>query len=91
MNSLTQWTDEADDEKVMSAVHEFGDYIYKTAVELDVLIPFVYLNNATEAQDPIHGYGAKNVQRLRDVSARYDSAQMFQIQQSNGFLLRKVK
>jgi hypothetical protein len=90
MNSLTQWSDEADDEKVMGVVREFGEYLRATAKELGVLLDWVYLNNATYTQNPIKGYGPENVRRLREISRKYDPEQVFQKQQNDGFLLRKV-
>ena len=90
MNSLTQWFDEADDEKIMREVRAFSDYLRSTAQELGVLLDWVYLNNATATQDPIGGYGPEAVRRLAEVSRKYDPGQVFQTLQNNGFLLRKV-
>ena len=90
-NSLTQWVDEKDDEKVLSAVYEFGDYLRETATRMGILLPFIFMNNATTTQDPITGYGTTHVERLKEVSRKYDPEQVFQVLQTDGFLLRKVK
>jgi hypothetical protein len=50
---------------------------------------FVYLNYASEYQDPIGSYGAANKARLQTVSRKYDPAQVFQKLQPGGFKLFK--
>ncbi|KAL8733403.1 MAG: hypothetical protein Q9181_003611 [Wetmoreana brouardii] len=50
---------------------------------------FLYMNDASRDQNPIAGYGASNVAKLRSVSKKYDPAQIFQTLQNGGFLLSK--
>ncbi|KAL8727255.1 MAG: hypothetical protein Q9181_005776 [Wetmoreana brouardii] len=52
-------------------------------------LPFLYMNDASRDQDPIAGYGASNVAKLRSVSEKCDPAQIFQTLQSGGVLLSK--
>lgn len=53
-------------------------------------LPFLYMNDASRDQNPIAGYGASNVAKLKSVSKKYDPTQVFQILQNDGFLLRKA-
>lgn len=48
---------------------------------------FLYLNFAGGFQDPISGYGAKNVEFLRRVAAAYDPQGVFQKLMPGGFKL----
>lgn len=90
MSYLAQWVKEDDDEHVQRAVFELRDYLRETAVQMDILLPFVFMNNATFAQDPLTGYGAQHIARMKEVSRKYDAEQVFQTLQGDGFLLRKV-
>jgi hypothetical protein len=49
----------------------------------------VYLNYASEHQDPIGSYGAANKKRLISISKKYDPARVFQYLQPGGFKLVK--
>lgn len=49
--------------------------------------PFQYLNYAAPFQDPLASYGVKNLQRLREVSKKYDPDQVFQRLVPGGFKL----
>jgi len=48
------------------------------------------MNDASRDQNPIAGYGAENVAKLKAVSEKYDPTQIFQVLQNDGFLLRKA-
>ena len=48
------------------------------------------MNDAGSFQDVIASYGAESVERLTAVSRSYDSHQVFQEIQNNGFLLSKA-
>ncbi|KAI5924816.1 hypothetical protein F4810DRAFT_700572 [Camillea tinctor] len=56
-----------------------------TATDLD----FLYLNYADANQDILGNYGAKNIQHMRDVAARYDPAEIFQKRIPGGFKLSR--
>ena len=90
MSYLAQWEKEDDDEHVRRAVFELGDYLRETATQMGILLPFIFMNNATATQDPITGYGAEHIARLKEESKKYDAQQVFQTLQGDGFLLRKV-
>ena len=51
---------------------------------------FVYMNDASRDQNPLVSYGLENLDRLRDISRKYDPAQVFQELQGGGFLLSRV-
>ena len=53
-------------------------------------VPSLLLNDASRDQNPLASYGAANVEKLKGVAAKYDSAQVFQRLQSGGFLLSLV-
>ncbi|KAF1834788.1 FAD-binding domain-containing protein [Decorospora gaudefroyi] len=53
-------------------------------------LPFIYMNDASRDQDPLGSYPAANVERLREVAAKYDNLGVFQMLQNDGFLLSKV-
>lgn len=53
-------------------------------------IPFIFTNDASRDQNPIAGYGAANVQKLKTIAKKYDPSQLFQNQQSGGFLLKNA-
>ncbi|PKY01601.1 hypothetical protein P168DRAFT_321182 [Aspergillus campestris IBT 28561] len=90
MSYLAQWVNEDDDERVRKAVFELRDYLRENAAQMGILLPFVFMNNATFAQDPLTGYGAQHIARMKEVSRKYDAEQVFQTLQGDGFLLRKV-
>lgn len=90
MSYLAQWKNEEDDEHVLRAVFEFGDDLREAAAKMGILLPFIFMNNATATQDPITGYGPEHIARLKEVSKKYDAQQVFQSLQGDGFLLRKL-
>lgn len=48
------------------------------------------MNDASRDQNPLAGYGEENLQRLKEIAAKYDPTKFFQKNQGNGFLLSKV-
>ena len=53
-------------------------------------LPFLYMGDSSRDQDPIAGYGASNVAKLKATSKKYDPAQVFQTLQNDGFLVLKA-
>ncbi|OTB20751.1 hypothetical protein K445DRAFT_92388 [Daldinia sp. EC12] len=53
-------------------------------------LDFIYLNYAEANQDPLATYGAKNIQHMRDVAAKYDPTQVFQKRIPGGFKISRV-
>jgi hypothetical protein len=57
------------------------------AVEMGLKNDYIYLNYAGPGQLPFASYGAANVQRLKEISNKYDPAQVFEVLQPGGFKL----
>jgi hypothetical protein len=55
------------------------------------ILPWKYLNYSDKSQDPLRGYGEANVQKMRDVAAKYDPDQVFQKLCPGGFKISKVE
>ncbi|PBP20970.1 hypothetical protein BUE80_DR008223 [Diplocarpon rosae] len=72
------WDNEADHAKVLAAVSGFFAAADELAASRHHLNSFKYLNYAYKTQEPIKGYGSKNVAKLRRVSKKYDPTGMFQ-------------
>ena len=54
-------------------------------------LKWIYLNYADKSQDPLASYGSENVQKMRDVAAKYDPKQIFQKLCPGGFKISDVK
>ncbi|KAH3950843.1 hypothetical protein HBI25_174980 [Parastagonospora nodorum] len=78
MNMSSRWTNAADD----AAILKFFSTIIKTvkaeAQSKGLDNEYIYMNYASQFMDPISSYGAKNVDRLRRISKKYDPKQVFQ-------------
>lgn len=66
------WYDSADDDTIDAFYAAFNANITAQLEPLNVLTPFVYLNDANGAQDVFGGYPAENVERLKEIRAKYD-------------------
>ncbi|KAK4062461.1 CAZyme family AA7 [Trichoderma aggressivum f. europaeum] len=60
------------------------------AATIDSNLPWVYLNYADKSQDPLASYGLDNVRKMKDVAAKYDPEQVFQILSPGGFKISSV-
>lgn len=72
------WTDPAHDETLHKAADATINEIKATGVKSGTGNPYVYLNYAGEHQEVLGGYGAANMQMMRDLSAKYDPNGVFQ-------------
>lgn len=52
--------------------------------------PFLYLDYAYKTQDPLTGYGEENLEKMRDVSKKYDPEGVFQTMVPGGFKISKA-
>lgn len=50
-----------------------------------------FMNDGSREQSPLSSYGSANIAKLKTVSLEYDSPQLFQNLQNDGFLLSKIK
>ncbi|PVH79582.1 FAD-binding domain-containing protein [Cadophora sp. DSE1049] len=82
---ILSWDDTSSDKAINAAAKKFFADVNQTAKRLGVYHPYVYLNYASEFQDPISSYGEVNVQKLRAASRKYDPDQVFQKLVPGGF------
>lgn len=52
---------------------------------------FRYLNYCDGSQNPLKSYGAENVKKMKDASAKYDPTGVFQTRVPGGFKISKVR
>lgn len=73
--------------------------IYKAAIdELEDFaksvggnVEFRYLNYCDGSQDPLATYGAANIRKMKEASAKYDPTGVFQNRVPGGFKISKVR
>lgn len=83
--TLVDWTDESQDDTVRSVAIDTATYWQTLAQERDLSIDFCYMNDAARDQNPLSSYGTTNLDKLKQVSQKYDALQLFQTQQNGGF------
>ena len=89
LNFNAAWTKQEDEPKFYNAISNVIKAAKREAKRRGLDNDFIYLNYASEFQDPIGSYGAANKERLMKVSKKYDPAQVFQYLQPGGFKLIK--
>jgi hypothetical protein len=89
LNFNAAWNKKEDEPKFHSVIANVIKLVKAEAKRRNLDNDFVYLNYASEYQDPIGSYGAKNKQRLVEISKKYDPKQVFQYLQPGGFKLVK--
>ncbi|KAF2972752.1 hypothetical protein GQX73_g789 [Xylaria multiplex] len=89
--TLIDWEREEDDELVRSVSIETTDLYEELSKERGLDLPFIFMNDASQDQNPLTSYGSENILRLKDISKKYDKKQVFQKLQNGGFLLSKVQ
>lgn len=72
------WEGSSNDATVTAAVENFFAKADALAAAAGKLNEYKYLNYAYKNQNPIKGYGAANVARLRGISKKYDPQGVFQ-------------
>ena len=81
------WLNAADDTAVNAQAKNLFSQANALASSMGLLNEWIYLNYASEWQDPIDGYGAANKAKLQAVSEKYDPTQVFQKQVPGGYKL----
>ena len=81
------WLDAADDEIILAAYSNWLAKSTTRAKELGLDHRYLYMNYASQFQDPIRGYGDKNVARLKKIAKEYDPDEVFQRLQPGYFKL----
>lgn len=88
--TLIDWQGENNDDTVRAASIATTEKWKQLGEQRGLYLPFVYMGDSSRDQNPIAGYGAANVAKLKAVSQKYDPTQIFQTLQNGGFLLSKV-
>lgn len=89
LNFNAAWTKQEDEPKFQNAISNVIKAAKSEAKRKGLDNDFIYLNYASEFQDPIGSYGAANKEWLMKVSKTYDPAQVFQYLQPGGHKLNK--
>jgi hypothetical protein len=84
------WERAEDDDLVRSVSIDTTKKWEQLARERGLDVPFLFMNDASRDQNPLASYGSGSLQRLKEVSQRYDPSQMFQTLQNGGFLLSRA-
>lgn len=87
VNIAIQWSDAADDERIIAAAQNIIERSVAAAKEQGLDNPFLYQNYASAQQDVFPSYGAANLAKLKDISAKYDPAKVWQKLQPGYFKL----
>ncbi|ROW00903.1 hypothetical protein VPNG_08257 [Cytospora leucostoma] len=88
--TLIDWENEADDDTVRNVSIATTEKWKELGGQLGLHIDYVYTNDASRDKNPIATYGKAHVEKIKGVARKYDSDQVFQTLQHDGFLLRKV-
>ncbi len=75
---LTTWKNATDDDRVRAWTESITDDIGRLAEKDGKLHKSVYVDDANEEQDAFAGYEPENLERMREVSRRYDPEGVFQ-------------
>ncbi|KAI4150904.1 MAG: hypothetical protein LQ340_003815 [Diploschistes diacapsis] len=87
LDLTTQWTNSADDTRVLNATRSVISAIKKASQQQGLSSNFIYLNYASKEEDPIGGYGGASKAQLQGVSRKYDPRGLFQKAVPGGFKL----
>ncbi|KAL9119094.1 MAG: hypothetical protein Q9187_004351 [Circinaria calcarea] len=86
-NSVAQYSSLADSAATQEAFTSLRTTMEQAVNAKDLLVPFIFQNDAGSSQNPLAGYGATNLAKLRAASQKYDAQQVFQRNQFGGFKL----
>lgn len=82
-----RWSLVADDAVIIAAAESWLKQVKEATVAAELENEYIYLNYAYKDQDPIKGYGAANVQSMRQASTKYDPDHVFQKAVVGGYKL----
>ncbi|KAF3052903.1 hypothetical protein E8E11_011465 [Didymella keratinophila] len=77
MNMSSRWQNASDDARILAFFSTIIKKVKAEAKSKGLDNDYIYMNYASQFEDPIGSYGAANVQKLKAVSARYDPASVF--------------
>lgn len=84
-----QYTEAADTEYIDTVITTVRAAI-EAVLPADVVAPYIYLNDADKDQPVFEGYASENVQRLKEIRAKYDPAGTYTTQMPGGFKVENV-
>ncbi|KAF3043675.1 hypothetical protein E8E12_006061 [Didymella heteroderae] len=77
MNMSSRWQNASDDARILAFFSTIIKKVKAEAKSKGLDNNYIYMNYASQFEDPISSYGATNVQKLKAVSAKYDPASVF--------------
>lgn len=78
MNMSSRWANATDDAEILKFFSTIIKKVKFEAQKKSLDNEYIYMNYASQFEDPISSYGAANVNRLRAISKKYDPQQVFQ-------------
>ncbi|KAL4892375.1 hypothetical protein BDV59DRAFT_208689 [Aspergillus ambiguus] len=87
LNFAFRWEDSADDMRILRSITNLINRVNVRTHATGLYEPFLYMNYASGFQDVLESYGTENLNRLKDISRKYDPDQVFQTLQRGYFKL----
>ena len=87
LHTSIMWADQSDDGRILKTAKTIIDRAVVEGKERGLWVEFVYMNYASQFQEVVPGYGAKNHARLKDIARKYDPKGVFQQLQPGHFKL----
>jgi hypothetical protein len=88
--AFPSWDSAADDALFTAAINAQIDGINAFAASLGKSNPWIYTNYADVSQNPLAGYGAANIAKIKAAAAKYDPTAIFQRLQPGGFKISAI-
>ncbi|KAH0421950.1 FAD binding domain-containing protein [Colletotrichum camelliae] len=85
IEQIYSWTNEADDEVFDTFISEFNTKVRERLEPMGVLYPYYYLNEADIGQPVFESYPDGNLDRLKEIRAKYDPDRVFTDLMPGGF------
>ncbi|KAF2641381.1 FAD-binding domain-containing protein [Massarina eburnea CBS 473.64] len=77
MNMSSRWTNAADDRRILSFFSNVIKLVKAEAKAKGLDNDYIYMNYASQFQDPLNSYGGANVKKLKAISSIYDPLSIF--------------
>lgn len=87
MSVPAMWTDRGKDDLVIGVLRRMIDRSVERSQALGAFHPYIYMNYAAKEQRVYEGYGEENLERLREVSRKWDPEWVFHRLQPGYFTL----
>ena len=84
------WQGAEQDTLFQQAGADLVNRIREYAVSIGADNPYLYLDYADKTQDPLAGYGAENVKKMKAAATKYDLHEVFQTLVPGGFKISKT-